>query len=84
MMCVDTPNSNGIPHEVVGLQLEQGLSLIAAWRKYRQLTQAELAERLGISQPAVAQIEEGGAPLKRQTLVKVAAALDVTVAQLVE
>lgn len=47
-----------IPHEVVGYQLKQNLSLIAAWRKHLKITQKELAERTGISQPAIAQIEK--------------------------
>ncbi|WP_275098089.1 helix-turn-helix domain-containing protein [Sedimenticola hydrogenitrophicus] len=72
------------PHEVVGYQVEQGLSLIAAWRKYRRLTQADLAARLGISQPALAQIEKPGANLQPKTLARVAHALGVTVAQLQE
>lgn len=33
-----------IPHEVVGRQLKEGLSLIAAWRKHLKITQKELAD----------------------------------------
>tara|TARA_R110002167_G_scaffold98718_13_gene259443 strand:+ start:34 stop:282 length:249 start_codon:yes stop_codon:yes gene_type:complete len=72
------------PHEVVGYQLEQGLSLIGAWRKYRRLTQADLATRLGISQPALAQIEKPDAKPQPKTLARVARALGVSVAQLRE
>ena len=78
------PEEIYIPHEVVGLQLKQGLSLIAAWRKYRKLTQVALSKKLGISQPALAQIEKEGSKTKRHTLEKLAAALDVDVEQLMD
>lgn len=71
-----------IPHEVVGLWLKDSISLIAAWRKYKKLSQQELADRLGISQPAMAQIENPGAKPQRKTLQKVAAALGLSVEQL--
>ncbi len=70
------------PHEVVGYQLKQGLTLIAAWRKYKKLSQQELADRLGISQPAMAQIEKPGAKPQEKTLLKIAAVLGVSVEQL--
>ncbi len=38
-----------IPHEVVGIQLEDSCSLIAAWRKYRKLTQSELGKKLALA-----------------------------------
>lgn len=73
-----------IPNEVVGLQIEQGLSLLAAWRTYKGLSQLELAERLSVSQSAVAQMEKPGTKPRDKTLQKVAAALGVTVAHLTE
>ncbi|MFK0571070.1 helix-turn-helix domain-containing protein [Endozoicomonas sp.] len=69
------------PHEVVGYQL-QGLSLIAAWRKYRKLSQEQLANRMGISQSAVAQMENPGSKTKKQTLERVARVLEIAVRQL--
>lgn len=71
------------PHEVVGFQL-QGLSLIAAWRKYKKLSQEQLADKLGISQSAMAQIESRDSKPQNKTLQRVAAALNVTVEQLQE
>ncbi|MEX0738575.1 MAG: helix-turn-helix transcriptional regulator [Pseudohongiella sp.] len=73
-----------IPHEVVGLCIEKGLSLIAAWRTYKRLNQVDLAQRMGITQPALAQMEKTGARPQKRTLVKAAAALGVRVEQLVE
>lgn len=73
-----------IPREVVGLQVEQGLSLVAAWRTHKGLSQLELGERLGISQSAVAQMEKPGSKPRHKTLQKMAKALGVTAEQLTE
>lgn len=73
-----------IPNEVVGLQIEQGLSLLAAWRTHKGLSQGELADRLGVSQSAVAQMERPGSKPREKTLEKVAKALGVTIEQLTE
>lgn len=70
------------PHEVVGYQLKQGLSLIAAWRKYKKLSQQQMADRLGITQPAMAQIEKQGAKPQGKTLARIASVLGVDVEQL--
>ena len=69
------------PHDVVGYQL-QGLSLIAAWRKYKKLSQEQLADRIGVSQSAVAQMEKIDSKPKLQTLERVAQALGIQIAQL--
>ncbi len=73
-----------IPHEVVGLQLKQGLSLIAAWRKYKGITQQELGDKTGMSQPAIAQIENSESKPKTKTLGKIAKALGVRLEQLAD
>ncbi len=49
-----------LPHEVVGIILEQNVSNIAAWRIYRGMSQSEAAEKAGISQSALSQIERKG------------------------
>ena len=59
----------------------EGMSLIKAWRKYKKLTQAEMAERVGVSQPAYSQMEKAERP-QQGTLEKAAAALGVSVEQL--
>jgi len=73
-----------IPHEVIGLCVEKGMSLLAAWRTYKGLSQSELAERMGITQPSVAQMERAGAKLQKRTLEKAATALSVQPEQLTE
>jgi len=52
-----------------------------AWREHLGLTQAEVAERLGISQSAYAQ-QESSARLRKSSREKIAAALGITPAQL--
>lgn len=59
------------------LRIEQDL---AALRKARGVSQRELAERLGVSQPAIAKIEAGRAKnLELRTVVRYAAALGARV-----
>jgi DNA-binding XRE family transcriptional regulator len=73
-----------IPHEVIGLCVEKGMSLLAAWRTHKGLSQSELAERMGITQSGVAQMERPGAKLQKRTLDKAAIALGLAVGQLEE
>jgi DNA-binding XRE family transcriptional regulator len=73
-----------IPHEVVGIQLMQQCSLITAWRKYRKITQIELAEKTGITQAALSQIENPDSKPQRRTLEKIAGSLGLSVEQLIE
>lgn len=64
-----------IPHEVIGLCIEKGMSLLAAWRTHKGLSQRELAERMGITQAAVAKMERLDAKLQKRALEKAATAL---------
>lgn len=71
------------PHEVVSFQL-MGYSLIAAWRKHKKLSQEQLADRMGISQSAMAQIENLDSKPQTKTLKRVANALGISTLQLQE
>ncbi|MAC46526.1 MAG: transcriptional regulator [Oceanospirillum sp.] len=71
-----------IPHEVVKYQVKENLSLMAAWRKYLKLSQTELANRMGISQSAIAQMESSPETLQKKTLAKVAKAMQIQIEQL--
>lgn len=73
-----------IPHEVVGYQLKEGLSLIAAWRKHLKITQKELAAKTGMTQPAIAQIEKSDSKTQRKTLEKIALAMQLDVEQITD
>lgn len=77
-------SSPTIPHEVVGMEIMQGYSLPRAWREYLDLTQEEVAKRMGITQAALSQIEQPGKKLRRATLEKLAEALDLHPEQLRE
>ena len=71
---------NLIPNEVVSLVVD-GATPARAWREYLKLTQAEIAQRLGITQPSYAK-QEASNGLRPVTIKKIAAALGITVAQL--
>jgi len=71
-----------IPHEVVEMSLFTGGNMVAAWRKYKKLSQTQLARKLGISQSAIAQMERPGYNHRSNTLKRIADALNINVEQL--
>ncbi|KRP41284.1 Helix-turn-helix domain-containing protein [Pseudomonas libanensis] len=71
---------NLIPHAVVS-RLVDGATPIRAWREHLNLTQEEVARRLGISQPAFAQQEAVNKP-RRTTREKIAKAFGINASQL--
>ena len=70
-----------IPNAVVGRNLMDEVSMLQAWREHLMLTQAEMAERMGITQAGYAQIEAAKRP-RKVTLRKAAAALGISLEQL--
>lgn len=68
-----------VPGEVVRLMIVDGLSPLAAWRRYRGLSQAALARKAGLSQVWVGRIEKGGGYGTRETRRKLVAALEAPV-----
>ena len=70
------PKEDLVPNEVVGFMVREGLSSIGAWRRHLGLTQAEVARRMAISQPAYAQQEAATRP-RKPTREKVAKALGI-------
>lgn len=73
-----------IPHEVVGYQVKNGLSLIAAWRKHLKITQKELAAKTGMTQAAISQIEKSDSKPQEKTVQKIAKAMGINIEQLVD
>lgn len=71
-----------LPHEIVSRYLTDEVPLVRCWREYLDMTQAELAGRLKVSQAQVAQWERPDANLRHRTLKKLAAALGIHVQQL--
>jgi transcriptional regulator with XRE-family HTH domain len=69
-----------IPHEVVS-RIVDGALPVRAWREHLNLTQDEVAKRMGISQPAFAQQETVAKP-RRATRGKIAAAFGINASQL--
>ena len=76
------PEGGLLPHEVVGLTIKKGYTLVRAWREYLGLTQKEIAGKMGITQAALSQMESGEKKLRRETLKKLASALGIEVEQL--
>jgi predicted transcriptional regulator len=72
--------NNLIPHEVVS-RIVDGALPVRAWREHLNLTQDEVAKRMGISQPAFAQQETVAKP-RKATREKIAAAFGITASQL--
>ncbi|MEO9387099.1 MULTISPECIES: helix-turn-helix domain-containing protein [Chromobacterium] len=69
-----------IPHAVIQAVVD-GATPIRAWREYMDLSQADVAARLGISQSAYSQ-QEASEKLRGSTLKKIAIALGVEPEQL--
>jgi DNA-binding XRE family transcriptional regulator len=65
-----------MPAAVLDLILDEGLTSLAAWRRHRGLSQADLARRAGLSQVWISRIERGGGYGSRETRRRLAAALD--------
>jgi DNA-binding XRE family transcriptional regulator len=72
-----------IPFDVLQAELA-GAHPVAAWRKYRGMTQARLADEIGIDRGYLAQIERGGRAGTPETLAKIARALGCLVEDLLE
>lgn len=70
------------PNEVVE-KLDEGKSLVRAWREYRGLTQEAMAHKLGIKPPAYQRMEQPGRNLRLGTLQRLAQALQVRVEHLI-
>ncbi|EPR9026949.1 helix-turn-helix domain-containing protein [Cronobacter dublinensis] len=80
----DSDDDVTLPHEVVGISVEQNVSLQAAWRIWRGLSQQEVAEKLGISQSAVSQLESPDSRPQKRTREKLAALYGCQPEQLVQ
>lgn len=67
---VDIPYERGdnddeeVPHEVVEIMMTKEVSLLAAWRLFRHLSQQDVAELAGLTQSAISQAEKANKPHK--------------------
>lgn len=74
-------NSATIPHEVISATVD-GATPARAWREHLSLSQREVAERMGISQPAYAQMEAAASKMRKRTRERLAKALEILPEQL--
>jgi transcriptional regulator with XRE-family HTH domain len=65
-----------MPGEVLDMILDDERHPVAAWRRYRGLSQAALARKTGLSQVWISRIERGGGYGSRATRQRLAEALD--------
>ena len=71
-----------IPAEVIRLSMiDDDISAVGAWRKHLDLTQDEVAKRLGISQAAYSKLENSKT-LRKSSREKIAKALGIDPEQL--
>ncbi len=77
-------DGESVPNDVVWMTIDTGCTIIRAWREYLGLTQKDVAEKMGITQAALSQMESGEKKLRKATLEKLAAALGVGVEQIRE
>jgi len=70
-----------VPQEVAEKAILNEMPLIKAWRLHLQLTQKKVAEKAGITQAALSQMERAENTNRTATLEKLAAAMGLTVEQ---
>ncbi|KAF6667278.1 MULTISPECIES: helix-turn-helix domain-containing protein [Pantoea] len=63
----DEHDDETIPHDVAGIMIEQEVSLQAAWRIYRGMSQHEVAQQLGTTQSAISQLERPDSKPQKKT-----------------
>lgn len=61
-----------VPNEVVDIMFSQDISLLAAWRIYRGLSQYEVANKTGLTQSAISQAEKKGSKPQMKTCERLA------------
>ncbi|MCA9930999.1 MAG: helix-turn-helix domain-containing protein [Anaerolineales bacterium] len=71
-----------VPGEIV-FAIFDGENPIKVWREYREMTQAQLAKKAGISAAFLSQIESGKRTGSTDVLKAIAAALDLTLDDIV-
>jgi len=79
---VESGEEEVIPAEVA-YTLAEGESPVKVWREYRQLTQTQLAELVGMSVPFLSQIETAKRKASMKIMVAIAKALRVKVDDLI-
>lgn len=68
----DEHDSETVPNDVVEIMFRDDVSLLAAWRIHRGLSQYDVAEKLGTTQSAVSQWEAKDSRPQKKTREKLA------------
>ena len=76
-----TNTEPGIPSGVVDLAMDNGWTAARAWREHKGMTQAELAQLMGITQGAYAQLE-AKKTIRKSSREKIARAMGIHESQL--
>jgi DNA-binding XRE family transcriptional regulator len=74
--------NDSVPQAVAEKAILDDIPLIKAWRLYLGLSQKDVAIKAGISQAALSQMERTENPNRTSTLIRLAAAMGLTVEQL--
>jgi len=74
---IDNEDDSTIPHEVARAVVVDDKSMLKAWREHLNLSQSELASKAGMTQPAIAQLENSSSDLRESTLKKIASAMGI-------
>lgn len=80
----DTGKRHTLPHAVVKMNLEQGYSLLKAWREYFGMSQSELAEKVRCTQAQIANYENNKSIPRADTLLRLSQILSVSADLLLE
>lgn len=62
----------------------EGPNYLQAWRKFRRMTQEELAEKVGTTKAVISLLESGQRPLSAKWLRKIAPVLSTTAGHLLD
>lgn len=75
-------DSVAIPFDVVKIKHTHNVNLLGAWRIYRNLSQQEVADKLGLSQGAISQMERRDNKPQKKTLARFSQIYDCEIEQM--
>lgn len=75
-------DSVAIPFDVVKIKHTHNVNLLGAWRIYRNLSQQEVADKLGLSQGAISQMERRDNKPQKKTLARFSQIYDCKIEQM--
>ncbi|MDC4238342.1 helix-turn-helix domain-containing protein [Pasteurella multocida] len=79
----DHTDNETVPNEVINIMFDQDLSLLAAWRVYRGLSQYDVAVKTGLTQSSISQAEKKGSKPQQKTCERLAAIYNCKPEQLI-